>query len=94
MGYYIYSPNIAIENLNSGLKTQGAENPFGSDLHNSALVLENHLLDLVNSPVTGNQREPSWTTRGDALQYNPTRVWVRGHAASTSASAAAGRLPR
>lgn len=95
MKYYIYSPYIARENLNSGfIKTQDAENPFESDLPNSALVLENHLLDVVNSPVTGSQRGPSWTTRGDAPQYNPTRVWVRGHAASTSALAAAGRLPR
>lgn len=91
----LYLPNIAIENFNYGfIQTQGAENSSVSDWYNSVLVSQNHLLDLMNLPVTGNQRGPSWTTRGDALQYSPTRVWVHGHSASTSALATAGKLPR
>lgn len=82
----LYSPNRAIENFNSGFtKTPGAGNSLVSDLSDSALILENHLLDLMNVPVAGSRRGPSWTTRGDAPQYSPTRVWVRGHSASTSA---------
>lgn len=65
-----------------------------SGLYNSGFILENHLLDLMNLPVTENQRGPSWTTHGDVLQYSPIQVWVLGHSASTSALATAGSFPR